>query len=317
MGKKSKHRGSSRNDASVSNGSSRSTTPRRSTTACGCGRTTSSTRSSGATGSTSTTPARGSSSPTAGCSPGRASTSARVCSSRSPSSSRMGELEEFERQIPSALAAGATPREVLEIILQATVYIGYVRAGQRRAHLREGPRAAGPPRRNHGDPASAGRTHAGALARRGAAKMARCEDRREETAWRERFSRNTAGRASAPASARRTIRATTRIDNYDRIDPHYLELWFDFIYGELYPRGIIDDRTRLLMMVGRLPRAERAGAAREPHPRRAAARRERRAKCWRSSSSRRRTSACRRPSRPAACWIAWRRRRTASSELLP
>ena len=40
------------------------------------------------------------------------------------------------------------------------------------------------------------------------------------------------------------------INNYDRIDPHYLGLWFDFIYGELYPRGIIDDRTRLLMMVG-------------------------------------------------------------------
>ena len=40
------------------------------------------------------------------------------------------------------------------------------------------------------------------------------------------------------------------INTYDRVDPHYLGLWFDFIYGELYPRGIIDDRTRLLMMVG-------------------------------------------------------------------
>jgi 4-carboxymuconolactone decarboxylase len=34
------------------------------------------------------------------------------------------------------------------------------------------------------------------------------------------------------------------------VDPSYLHLWFDFIYGEMYPRGIIDDRTRLLMMVG-------------------------------------------------------------------
>src|ERR1700682_5015809 len=42
----------------------------------------------------------------------------------------LGELEEFERQIPSALAAGATPRGVLEIILQSTVYIGYIKAGR-------------------------------------------------------------------------------------------------------------------------------------------------------------------------------------------
>ena len=42
----------------------------------------------------------------------------------------MNEMEEFERQIPSALAAGAKPREVLEVVLQSTVYIGYIRAGR-------------------------------------------------------------------------------------------------------------------------------------------------------------------------------------------
>src|SRR5687768_7151652 len=42
----------------------------------------------------------------------------------------MNEMEEFERQIPPALAAGATPREVLEVILQSTVYIGYVKASR-------------------------------------------------------------------------------------------------------------------------------------------------------------------------------------------
>jgi 4-carboxymuconolactone decarboxylase len=36
----------------------------------------------------------------------------------------------------------------------------------------------------------------------------------------------------------------------NRTDPQYLKLWFDFIYGELYTRGIVDDRTRLLVMVG-------------------------------------------------------------------
>jgi hypothetical protein len=41
-----------------------------------------------------------------------------------------------------------------------------------------------------------------------------------------------------------TVFAPDGINTYDRVDPHYLGLWFDFIYGELYPRGIIDDRTR-------------------------------------------------------------------------
>ncbi|MBI2225602.1 MAG: carboxymuconolactone decarboxylase family protein, partial [Betaproteobacteria bacterium] len=40
------------------------------------------------------------------------------------------------------------------------------------------------------------------------------------------------------------------IKSYNRTDPQYLKLWFDFIYGELYTRGIVDDRTRLLVMVG-------------------------------------------------------------------
>src|SRR5215218_8975033 len=42
----------------------------------------------------------------------------------------LSEMEELERQIPSALAAGATPREVLEVMLQSSVYIGYVRASR-------------------------------------------------------------------------------------------------------------------------------------------------------------------------------------------
>jgi alkylhydroperoxidase/carboxymuconolactone decarboxylase family protein YurZ len=40
------------------------------------------------------------------------------------------------------------------------------------------------------------------------------------------------------------------MNSYDRVDPHYLRLWLDFIYGGMYPRGIVDDRTRLLVMVG-------------------------------------------------------------------
>ena len=80
--------------------------------------------------------------------------------------------------------------------------------GPRRAHLREGAGAARPSRRNHADPAPAGRTHAGALARRGARRDGPPRNRRKRRRGASACSKNTAGKASAPASARRTIRAT-------------------------------------------------------------------------------------------------------------
>jgi len=37
---------------------------------------------------------------------------------------------------------------------------------------------------------------------------------------------------------------------FDRLDQNYLKLWLDFIYAGMYVRGILDDKTRLLCMVG-------------------------------------------------------------------
>ena len=161
----------------------------------------------------------------------------------------LGELEEFERQIPSALAAGASPREVLEIILQSTVYIGYVKAGRgaricvnvmkRLGRLDEITKTQLP---------LEGRTPERSLA----------EERRrwpaakspEETAWRERILEKYGWKGVSTRIRTQNHQSNDGINTYDRVDPHYLGLWFDFIYGELYPRGIIDDRTRLLMMIG-------------------------------------------------------------------
>jgi 4-carboxymuconolactone decarboxylase len=161
----------------------------------------------------------------------------------------MGELEEFERQIPSALAAGATPREVLEIVLQSTVYIGYVKASrgakicvkvmERLGRLDEITNTQLPlegrmPERSLDDERR----------KWPAAKSP------EETARREELLEKYGWKGVSTRFRTQNHQSNETIDNYDRIDPHYLQLWFDFIYGELYPRGIIDDRTRLLMMVG-------------------------------------------------------------------
>jgi alkylhydroperoxidase/carboxymuconolactone decarboxylase family protein YurZ len=72
----------------------------------------------------------------------------------------------------------------------------------------------------------------------------------EETAWRERMLQKYGWKGVSTRIRTQNHQSNAGIDTYDRVDPHYLQLWYDFIYGELYPRKIIDDRTRLLMMVG-------------------------------------------------------------------
>ena len=39
------------------------------------------------------------------------------------------------------------------------------------------------------------------------------------------------------------------VERLDRLDPHFLKLWLDFCYG-MYARRVLDDRTRVLVMVG-------------------------------------------------------------------
>ncbi len=161
----------------------------------------------------------------------------------------MNEMEEFERQIPTALAAGASPREVLEIILQCTVYIGYVKAGrgakrcvevlERLGRLDEITQTQLP---------LEGRTPERSLeAERGQWPPAKSAD---ETAWRGRMIEQYGWKGVSTRIRTQNHQSNDGIDTWDRVDPHYLHLWYDFIYGEMYPRQLIDDRTRLLMMVG-------------------------------------------------------------------
>lgn len=161
----------------------------------------------------------------------------------------LGEMEEFERQIPSALSVGATPREVLEVVLQSTVYIGYVKASRgARLCVKVLERLGRMDEITSTQLPLEGRMPQRSLAderkKWPAAKSA------EETAWRERLLEKYGWSGVSTRIRTQNHQSNDAIDTYDRVDPHYLGLWFDFIYGELYPRGIIDDRTRLLMMVG-------------------------------------------------------------------
>ena len=35
----------------------------------------------------------------------------------------------------------------------------------------------------------------------------------------------------------------------DELDPHYAKLWLDYTYGGLYNRGVLTERTRLLVAI--------------------------------------------------------------------
>lgn len=161
----------------------------------------------------------------------------------------LNEMEEFERLIPCALNAGATPREVLEVILQSTVYVGYVKAGRGakiciRVMKDLGRLAEITDTQLPLDGGNGQRALEQEMPLWPAAKTPAEADLREKLI--EKYGWHS-------MSTRLRLQAHQGYDTlegFDRIDPHYLRLWLDFIYGNMYPRGILDDRTRLLMMIG-------------------------------------------------------------------
>jgi alkylhydroperoxidase/carboxymuconolactone decarboxylase family protein YurZ len=40
------------------------------------------------------------------------------------------------------------------------------------------------------------------------------------------------------------------VQRLDALDQNYLKMWLDFIHKAMYSRGVLDDKTRLLVMVG-------------------------------------------------------------------
>lgn len=161
----------------------------------------------------------------------------------------LDELEEFERQIPSALAAGATPREVLEVILQATIYIGYLKAGRGARLCIKVIESLGrlDEITNTQLPLN-GRTAERSLEKERQSWPAAKSP--EEAARREQLLEKYGWSGVSPRIRFQAHQGYETINSFDRTEPGYLKLWFDFIYRDMYSREIIDHRTRLLVMVG-------------------------------------------------------------------
>ena len=42
------------------------------------------------------------------------------------------------------------------------------------------------------------------------------------------------------------------VEQLERVDAHFLKLWLDYIYAGMYTRAILDDKTRILCVIGEL-----------------------------------------------------------------
>ena len=160
----------------------------------------------------------------------------------------MDEMEPLPIHVRAALRH-ASPREVLEVILQASVYLGYpkiVRATRvftktlkQLGRLGEITRTQLPL-----DGHKRGRSLPEERKRWGVTE-ADCP-RREELLRKFGWEGLSSGFRLQPSHHHRSV------EQIERVDQHFLKLWLDFIYAGMYARRILDDRTRILCVIGEL-----------------------------------------------------------------
>lgn len=160
----------------------------------------------------------------------------------------MDEPEQLALQIRNALRH-ATPREVLEVILQATVYLGYpkiisaarvfTRTLKALGRLDEVTKTQLPI-----DGHKRGRSLAAERRKWGVSETD--FPRREEMLRTFGWEGLSTGFRLQPSHHHKTV------EQLERVDQHFLKLWLDYIYAGMYARRILDDRTRILCVIGEL-----------------------------------------------------------------
>ena len=161
----------------------------------------------------------------------------------------MNEMDQLGMHIRSALRAGATPREALEVILQAGVYVGYPKIIRATRVFKSVVSELGRLDEVTATQLSVvGRAYDTTLEQERATwqtperRVQRREELLEKYGW----------RSLSPGLRLQPTHHVESVDRMDRIDPHFTKLWLDFIYAGMYSRGILDDRTRILCTVGEL-----------------------------------------------------------------
>lgn len=160
----------------------------------------------------------------------------------------MEDKEQFAWHIRNALDH-ASAREVLEVILQATVYLGYpkiiaatrvfTQVLKKLGRMKEITATQWPP-------AGAKTSRSLEAERKTWGVPDEAFPRREELMQRYGWEGLSAGLRLQPSHHHKTV------EQLERVDPHFLKLWLDWIYAGMYRRGVLDDATRILCVIGEL-----------------------------------------------------------------
>ena len=153
----------------------------------------------------------------------------------------------LEDTIVAALKAKVDPREILEIVLQCLVYGGHTtvepaikvfhkvaRKHKLLAKLKKSQLPLDGTNRKRSQAEERARWHAEDRA------DARTEDLVQRHGW----------LAVSRGLVLRPRHHINILEFLDKIDPEFAGLWVRFCYGDMYTRGIVDDKTRLLCMIG-------------------------------------------------------------------
>jgi alkylhydroperoxidase/carboxymuconolactone decarboxylase family protein YurZ len=159
----------------------------------------------------------------------------------------MDEMEELGAHIRSALEHGATPREVLEVILQTTVNFGYAKA---RRGAREFKRVVTELGRM--DEITSTQLPPGGPERFLERERGAWQTPAEHVPRREALLAKYGWRSLSPGLRLQPTHQLQSVARLDRVDQHFTKLWLDYIHAGMYSRGVLDDRTRILCIIGEL-----------------------------------------------------------------
>lgn len=159
----------------------------------------------------------------------------------------LDEMEQLAIHIRSALEQGASPREALEVILQAGVYTGYPRIVRATRVFRDVLSGLG----------RMDEIMLTQLPREGREGGRSLEAERSgwqapESPERERFLEKYGWESLSAGLTLQPTHHVQSVARLDRVDQQFAKRWLDFIYAGMYSRGVLDDRTRVLCVVGEL-----------------------------------------------------------------
>jgi alkylhydroperoxidase/carboxymuconolactone decarboxylase family protein YurZ len=160
----------------------------------------------------------------------------------------MEDPDQFEIQIRNALRH-ASPREVLEVLLQATVYLGYPKIMRAMKVFTKVLRKLGRMKEITATQlpiASHSKKRSLDAERKTWGVSAQDCPRQEELLKKFGWEGLSTGFRLQPSHHHKTV------EQLERVDEHFLKLWLDYIYAGMYVRGILDDKTRILCVIGEL-----------------------------------------------------------------